>query len=80
MENYNYFTIISYVFIQIFTYNVRNLLLLFDHLYIFAHQNWLRKVLNLVYSLFVYCMNIVTAMLAYGCDLENIANAEFYKN
>ncbi len=47
--------------------------------YIFPRQGWVCKGLYWLYSLFVYCMNLVTYILANICNLQCIANIELYR-
>ena len=47
--------------------------------YLFPRQGWVCKGLYWLYSFFVYCMNIVTYILANICNLPYIANIELYR-
>ena len=51
-----------------FNYFVVILCILDDNIY-----KCIEKGIELLYLLFVYCMNILTSILAYFCDLEKIA-------
>ena len=46
--------------------------------YLFPRHGWVCKGLYWLYSLFVYFMNIVTHILANICNLQYIANIDFY--
>ena len=47
--------------------------------YLFPRQGWVCRGLYWLYSLFVYCMNIVTQILANVSNLQYIANIELYR-
>ncbi len=80
-ELFKYLSVFLYVAIPVDGYDFWQEPLELDEIYeyIFPRQGWVCKGIYWLYSLFVYCMNIVTHILANICNLQCIANIDFYR-
>jgi hypothetical protein len=80
-EIFKYFSVFMYVAIPVDVYDFWQQPLNFDDLYayLFPRQGLIYKLLYCLYAVFVYCMNIVTTILANICNLQCIANIDLYR-
>jgi hypothetical protein len=80
-EIFKYLSVFMYVAMPVDVYDFWQEPLNFDQIYeyIFRREGWVWKGLYWLYSFFVYCMNIVTTILANVSNLQSIANIELYR-
>ena len=80
-EIFKYLSVFMYVAIPVDVYDFWQEPLNFDDLYayLFPRQGWVCRGLYWLYLFFVYCMNIVTTILANVCNIHYIANIDLYR-
>jgi len=79
-ELFKFLSVFMYVVIPVDVYDFwQQPLDVVNFEYLFPRQGWVCRGLYWLYSLFVYCMNIVTQILANVSNLQYIANIELYR-